>query len=1174
MIPILYEGNETNFTSNGLGRLADAISCKVVEERNATYELEMTYPVSGVHFNDITENRIILAQPFDGGQTQPFIIYKVTKPLNGIVTVNAEHISYRLSGMVVMPFTANSPQAALSGLKTYSAVTNPFNFSTDKSNTGNFTVSVPTSARELMCGSSGSILDVYGKADYEFDRFNVFLRVDRGSDNGVTLRYGKNITELSSVLNTTGVYTGIAPYWSDGQGTIVTLPENVILSEHTSEFPYKIIKSVDFSEKWENAPTVAQLREAAQAYVANNEGWKVTNNITVSFVALWNTEEYKEIAPLERVKMCDIVHIKYSKLGIDFTTKVVKTDYDVLQEKYNAITLGDTYYTLSTVFNEEIQNAQEEQSSHMQKAIAHATALITGGLGGHVVFNLNADGEPQEILIMDTDNMQTAVSVIRMNKNGIGFSTNGYNGPFHTAWTIDGHFVADYIDSGTLNADIIKAGMLQDEAGLNYWDMRTGDFRLTSGAKIGDSDIASTDDVSDGVSAAEDYADNGITLYDVALNQVKVFNKLTNNGAAKGIYMTSNQLYINADYVATGILTDVKGLNFWNLNTGDFQLRQGAKIGTSTVASASDVSAASAATLDAAESYADGAVEIYDNALNQQKVFNKLTKNGTLKGIYMSSGELYINGTYIKTGVLDASLITAGIIQDKKKNNYWNMVTGEFKLSATSAKIEGSPIATTNDVSSAESSAKTYADNAVSSYDTSLNQQKVFNKLTNNGKVQGIYLQDGNLYINGTYIQTGTIDASKATITNLNASNIKSGTLSASRIAANSISVAKLSGTISNGEWKINLNDGTMTIGKLSASSLTSGTIDASTITVNNINASKITSGTLNANRIGANSISVAKLTGNITNGEWKINLNDGTLTIGKLSANSLTAGTIDANTITITNLNADNITSGTISANRIQGGNLTINADAGSTRTKAIIVTKNDKEYLSISPGNGISVGRTTNRTNITDSGISLGEYYAGALDSGIITISATNKKITVGNNSNAKTEILNGGVSIVNNQNRDGISIQMKTGTSSNAGIKIEANSDSYNAINVVKGKTALRETSATSLAVGSLSVDGDAYSEKTIKYVGTNSSTWTDPKLTELKKVSVSKTLYALTKQPSMHSDGNGGYSFSTSISSSDWQKIELSEASYNTKVYAFEAPSSVVQLEMKDATVLAQ
>ena len=271
----------------------------------------------------------------------------------------------------------------------------------------------------------------------------------------------------------TNVYTGIVPYWTNGEQT-VTLTEKVVLSTHVSDYPFQIIKPVDFSGDYEEAPTESQLRVKAQNYVTNNEGWKLKNNITVSFVALWNTEEYKYIAALERVQMCDVVHVKYEPLGIDFTTKVVRTDYDVLQERYNAITLGDTYYTLNSYFDEEITASEESQTTHMQKAIARATKLIQGGLGGHVVFNVNADGEPQEILIMDTDSIQTAVNVIRMNLGGIGFSHNGYNGPFTTAWTIDGHFVANFIDSGTLNADIIKAGVLQDEHANTTFNLVTG----------------------------------------------------------------------------------------------------------------------------------------------------------------------------------------------------------------------------------------------------------------------------------------------------------------------------------------------------------------------------------------------------------------------------------------------------------------------------------------------------------------------------------------------------------------------------------------------------------------------------------------------------------------------------------------------------------------------------
>lgn len=473
MTPILYEGNEVNFTTNGLGRLADAITCKVVEERNGMYELEMKYPITGIHYSDIQENRIILAQPHDGGLTEPFVIYKISRPLDGIITINAEHISYRLTRMVVSPFTAGSIQEAFSNLPNNVTPTCPFTFTTDLTVTGGYSIDTPRSVRGMLSGEEGSILDVYGHGDYEFSRWNVILRQNRGSDNSVTLRYGKNITALNNTLDMTEVYTGICPFWTNGETTVM-LPEKVVLSNHVSDYPYQIIKTVDFSSDYEDAPSVAQLRAKAQSYVANNEGWKLRNNITVSFVQLWNTEEYKNIAALERVNMCDVVHVVYSKLGVDFTTQVVRTDYDVLQERYNSITLGNTYYTLNNFFDEEIASSEEAQTSHMQKAIARATKLIQGGLGGHVVFNTNADGEPQEILIMDTDDVSTAVNVIRMNLNGIGFSTSGYNGPFTTAWTIDGHFVADFIDTGTLTANIIKSGVLQDEGGNTTFNLATG----------------------------------------------------------------------------------------------------------------------------------------------------------------------------------------------------------------------------------------------------------------------------------------------------------------------------------------------------------------------------------------------------------------------------------------------------------------------------------------------------------------------------------------------------------------------------------------------------------------------------------------------------------------------------------------------------------------------------
>ena len=173
MIPILYEANETDFTSNGLGRLSDAISCKVIEERNSVYELEMQYHVDGVHYKDITEDRLILAKPFEGGLNQAFRIYKISRPLNGVVTIYAEHISYLLNRMVVKPFTAGSCTGALVAIEDNFVTTCPFTFWTDKSVTAEMKLVEPHTAREILGGMQGSILDTYNGGEYEFNNFEV-----------------------------------------------------------------------------------------------------------------------------------------------------------------------------------------------------------------------------------------------------------------------------------------------------------------------------------------------------------------------------------------------------------------------------------------------------------------------------------------------------------------------------------------------------------------------------------------------------------------------------------------------------------------------------------------------------------------------------------------------------------------------------------------------------------------------------------------------------------------------------------------------------------------------------------------------------------------------------------------------------------------------------------------
>lgn len=460
MIPILYESNEQSFTSNGIGRLVDCVRCEVTEERNGIYEVEFDYPVPGRLYDEIVEGRIISVTHDDTKTRQPFIIYRQSAPIDGLVTFNAHHVSYNLSHCILQPFTASSVSDAFSQMASRSITPCNFTFWTDKATGGNFAVDVPISIKEILGGIEGSILDVFGGGEYEWDKYTVKLYQNRGTNSGVTIRYGKNLTDLTQERDTSGMYNSVVPYWTNGE-TTVTLGTSVVSMSGISTV---VAVPLDMSGDFDEAPTTTQLRNAAQSRLNGSNAWSPDENITINFVALWQTDEYADVAVLQRVKLCDTVTIIHPELNLSAQAKVVKVVYNVLLDKYDSMELGDSKTSFADTIAKSIESSITKNVPSvgmMQAAIDHATQLITGGLGGYVVYTLNADGEPQEILIMDTDDVQTAVNVIRINKNGIGFSTTGYNGPFTSAWTIDGHFNADFITAGKMSANFIQGGTLK-----------------------------------------------------------------------------------------------------------------------------------------------------------------------------------------------------------------------------------------------------------------------------------------------------------------------------------------------------------------------------------------------------------------------------------------------------------------------------------------------------------------------------------------------------------------------------------------------------------------------------------------------------------------------------------------------------------------------------------------
>ena len=467
MIPILYSPTTTSFTTGGIGKLIDAGSCIVTEERNGSYELEMTYPITGHLYDEIKQRSIIFAKPSPAQSEQPFRVYRITKPLNKVVTIYAAHISYDLSGIPVKNFTSQSVQAALTALTTSSVISNPFTFWSDKTNSGVMEIETPTPCRTIL----SNILDVYG-GEYEFDKYTVKLHSLRGFDNGVSIKYGKNLTDLEQDENCSNVYTGVLPYWT---GNDTTVSGSVVNAPGTYDFTR--ILPVDFTSDFEEQPSTAQLDNAATNYISDNNIGIPEVNLTVSFVHLNQTEEYKNLGIFERVELGDTIKVEFAAMGVSSIARCVKTVYNTLLERYDNVELGEVKKSLADTISSQTSSIIDISknsgvSSAVKAAIMAASEAITGQKGGSVILHDTRGGnKPNELLFLDNDDISQAQKVWRFNLSGFGYSSNGYEGPFTTAITRDGSIVADFITTGSMDAARITAGILQSKDGRFLIDL-------------------------------------------------------------------------------------------------------------------------------------------------------------------------------------------------------------------------------------------------------------------------------------------------------------------------------------------------------------------------------------------------------------------------------------------------------------------------------------------------------------------------------------------------------------------------------------------------------------------------------------------------------------------------------------------------------------------------------
>lgn len=461
MTPILYNPNETNFDTLGLGMLSDCISCEVRTVLNGQFELVMQYPITGARYDDLKLSCMIKAVSEYNGTPQLFDIYQITKPLNGIISIYALHVTGRKQFIPVMPCSASSISEAFTAIKANSAEENPFIFLTDKVTKANFKLTTPVTLGQALGGMEGSILDTY-RGEYEFDNFNIKLWNHRGHDNGVALRYGKNITNFEQEETIASTVTGVCPFWSDSDGNIVTLPEKVIESDRIENFPYNRTVVIDFSERFENPPTVAQLRAITNNYITVNDIGIPKVSMSLSFEQLAQYPEYEDIESLETVSLGDTVTVYFEPYNVATSARIVETVYNTLLNKYTSIRIGSVKANLAQSLNalsSEVEKLPQTISSGIAEKVRN---ILESSTDGTIYFNYDDDGKMNELYILDTDSPETATRMWRWNMGGWGYSNDGGK-TYTVAATMDGAIVADFIKTGTLDADLVTVKNIKAE---------------------------------------------------------------------------------------------------------------------------------------------------------------------------------------------------------------------------------------------------------------------------------------------------------------------------------------------------------------------------------------------------------------------------------------------------------------------------------------------------------------------------------------------------------------------------------------------------------------------------------------------------------------------------------------------------------------------------------------
>lgn len=476
-VPLLYEANETEFLHSGICSLSETVRCEVHEVMNAEFELELEYPVNGLHAHELINGRYISAFVDTQRGYNPFEIDTVEKDLFAdTFIVKALHQTNQLRKKMVKEFKVDKVSCGVAMSRLKSSLIEPSNiqFYSDIE-TLNSTWLRFKNALACIGGVEGSILDTW-RGEIERTTNKISMLKKRGTDSGVSIAYRKNMTGLNLKTDTLDMVNAIMPYAIKVVGdsdTVISLSENYIYSPDFVAGNEINAVEIDYSSD-ENVIDEKTLRSVAKNYFSSSVINEPILDLEISFQDLGQTEEYKMFQNMNRVFIGDTLSVFHDELNVQTTARMVEFTMDSLRGEYVNCTVGSIKSDLKSTMTAGMATKDEIEAgdNRMQEYVDDLTKQITGNQGGNLI--IRPPEKPAELLIMDTDNISTAVNLWRFNQMGLGHSKTGYNGEYTIGLTQDGKIVADLIAAGTLRAIDIEGVTITGSAG--YFDVLYSSF--------------------------------------------------------------------------------------------------------------------------------------------------------------------------------------------------------------------------------------------------------------------------------------------------------------------------------------------------------------------------------------------------------------------------------------------------------------------------------------------------------------------------------------------------------------------------------------------------------------------------------------------------------------------------------------------------------------------------